>query len=41
MPARKKGPEPGSVYTQSKAMKDVFTRGHKKREHLKIVYLFL
>jgi hypothetical protein len=30
MHARKKGPEPGSVYTQSEAMKDVFTRCHKK-----------
>ncbi len=30
MHARKKGPEPGSVYTQNKAMKDVLARCHKK-----------
>ncbi len=30
MHARKKGPEPGSVYTQSEAMKDIFARCHEK-----------
>jgi hypothetical protein len=30
--ARKKGPEPGSVYTQSGAMKDVFARCHEKTD---------
>ncbi len=30
MHACKKWPEPGSVYTQSLAMKDVFVRFHKK-----------
>jgi hypothetical protein len=30
MHARKKGPELGSVYAQSEAMKDVFARCHKK-----------
>jgi hypothetical protein len=32
MHARKKGPEPGSVYTQSEAMKDIFARCHKKTD---------
>jgi hypothetical protein len=30
MHAREKGPEPGSVYTQSEAMKNVFARCHTK-----------
>ncbi len=30
MHAHKKGPELGSVYTQSEAMKDIFARCHKK-----------
>jgi hypothetical protein len=45
MHARKKGPEPGSVYTQSEAMKDVFARCHKKTDvqvcTLTIVYYCL
>ncbi len=32
MHARKKGPEPGSVYTQNKAMTDVLARCHKKND---------
>ncbi len=32
MRARKKGPEPGSVYTQNEAMKDVLARCHKKTD---------
>ncbi len=32
MHARKKGPEQGSEYTQSEAMKDVFARCHKKTD---------
>ncbi len=32
MHARKKGPEPGSVDTQSEAMKDVFARCHEKTD---------
>jgi hypothetical protein len=32
MHARKKGPDPGSVYTQSEAMKDVFARCHEKTD---------
>jgi hypothetical protein len=28
--ARKKGPEPGSVYNQNEAMKDILARRHKK-----------
>jgi hypothetical protein len=32
MHARKKGPEPGSVYNQNEAMKDVLARCHKKTD---------
>jgi hypothetical protein len=32
MHARKKGPEPGSVYTQNEAIKDVLARCHKKTD---------
>ncbi len=32
MHARKKGPEPGSVYTQNEAMKDILARCHKKTD---------
>jgi hypothetical protein len=32
MHARKKGPDPGSVYTQNEAMKDVLARYHKKND---------
>jgi hypothetical protein len=32
MHACKKGPEPGSVYTQSEAMKDILARCHKKTD---------
>ncbi len=32
MHAHKKGPEPGSVYTQNEAMKDVLARCHKKTD---------
>ncbi len=32
MHTRKKGPEPGSGYTQNEAMKDVLVRCHKKTD---------
>ncbi len=32
MHVRKKGPEPGSVYTENEAMKDVLARCHKKTD---------
>jgi hypothetical protein len=32
MHAHKKGPEPGSVYTQNEAIKDILVRCHKKTD---------